>query len=362
MSYCINPWCLRPNDPNNIHTNVCVQCGSPLLWHNRYRVTRVLSNNSGFAVIYEISDGQTTQSLKVLKPRHSSNLKAVELFKQEALVLSQLDYPGIPKVEPGSLFEYYPRDRNEPLHGFIMEKIEGPNLKEWMHQQGDFLIGESQALNWLKQVAEILQVVHQKNYFHRDIKLQNLMLRPNGQLVLIDFGAARKIAELFQSEVGDTGKVIKISSAGYTPPEQAQGYAVPQSDFYALGRTFVYLLTGNQLNNKVGDDSTHELNWREFAADISPQFADFIDRLMAPNPLDRPKNTQEIIETVERLLQRHSGGNPPENGRRIRLGGIQMSLDDSTIAQEGEHTPLIELFRKFFFHFLVQLNCHYGGQ
>ncbi|MDY6786413.1 MAG: serine/threonine-protein kinase [Cyanobacteriota bacterium] len=348
MSYCINPWCLRPNTPDNAHTDICVQCGSQLLLQNRYRVTRVLSNNSGFAVVYEISDGQNIRSLKVLKPQHNCNARAVELFKQEALVLGKLDHPGIPKVEPDSLFEYYPHDKKEPLHAFIMEKIEGINLNEWMQQQGDFLIGEFQALNWLKQVAKILQAVHQKNYFHRDIKLQNLMLRPNGKLALIDFGAARKITELSLPELGATGKTIKISSAGYSPPEQAKGYAIPQSDFYALGRTFAYLLTGNRLNDGAYNASNDQLNWRKLAPDISPQFANFIDRLMSPNPSDRPRNTQEIIETVERLLQHQSGGNPPQNWRRIRSGDSQMSLDDPTIGQEYDSAPLVEELAQFF--------------
>ncbi|MDY7015452.1 MAG: serine/threonine-protein kinase [Cyanobacteriota bacterium] len=342
MSYCINPWCLRPNDPNNTQTDLCARCGSQLRLQNRYRVTRVLSESSGFAVIYEISDGQILQTLKVLKPKHNGNLRAVELFKQEARVLSQLDHPGIPKVEPNSLFEYYPRDKSEPLHCFVMEKIEGLNLKEWMNQQGNLLIGESRALNWLKQVAEILQVVHQQNYFHRDIKLQNLMLRPNGQLVLIDFGTVRSMAELPFPEVGSSGRVTKISSAGYTPPEQEKGYAVPQSDFYALGRTFVYLLTGKSLYNRVENSPIDEFQWRELAADISPQFADFIDCLMAPEPRDRPQDAREIIETVERL-QQQSRGNPPDNGRRIRLGDVEMSPDSPTdVTQDCDRASLIE--------------------
>lgn len=341
MSYCINPRCLKPNDPSNVRNRVCRHCGSQLLLRDRYRVRRVLSDNSGFAIVYEISDGKNPKILKVLKPKHNANFRAVELFKQEALILSQLDHPGIPKVEPNSYFSYPPRDGGEPIHCFIMEKIEGPNLKEWMHQQGELLISEQQALNWLKQLAEILQVVHQKNYFHRDIKLQNIMLRPNGQLVLIDFGAAREMTYTYLAQMGNSGKITKISSAGYTPPEQEKGHAIPQSDFYALGRTFVYLLTGKQLTDgdELYNPLTDELDWRKYAADISTEFADFIDRLMAPKAVDRPKDTREIIEIVNQLLRRNKNKNPPQNGRRIPITEIQASPDSPTVTQEIDRAP-----------------------
>jgi WD40 repeat protein len=342
MSYCINPQCLQPNDPANVHNRICRHCGSQLLLQNRYRVTSVLSDCSGFAIVYEVLDGETFKILKALKPKHNDNPRAVELFQQEALVLAQLDLEGIPKVEPNSYFQYFPRDSSEPIHCFIMEKIDGPNLKEWMNQQGELLISEQQALNWLKQLVEILHVVHQKNYFHRDIKLQNIMLRPDGKLVLIDFGAAREMTYTYLAHIGSAGKVTKISSAGYTPPEQEKGHAVPQSDFFALGRTFAYLLTGKQLtDNNLYDPLTDEFNWREYAPDISSEFADFIDRLMAPKAVDRPKDTQEIIETINQLLNGRKNDNPPENGRRIPVTKIQLSPDSPTIPQTTDRASFL---------------------
>ena len=70
------------------------------------------------------------------------------------------------------------------------------------------------------------------------------MCKPNGQLVLIDFGTAREVSATYFAKVGQGQNVTGIVSPGYTPPEQTNGKAVPQSDFFALGRTFVYLLTG----------------------------------------------------------------------------------------------------------------------
>ena len=87
-------------------------------------------------------------------------------------------------------------------------------------------ISEKEALNWLKQIVEILALVHAQQYFHRDIKPQNIMLRPSGQLVLIDFGAVRQITTTILAGNSHT----RIISQGYSPPEQQNGYSVQQDD------------------------------------------------------------------------------------------------------------------------------------
>ncbi len=303
MSYCINPGCPQPNDPGNTNNRICRNCGSDLLLQERYQVMRLLSDKSGFGKVYEAYQGATPKILKVLKQKHNENPRVVELFQQEAAVLSQLNHPGIPKVKPDGYFQFSPRNGSEPVHCIIMEKIDGLDLKQWMKQQGNHPISEKQALNWLKQLAEILHLVHQKNYFHRDIKPANIMLRSNGQLVLIDFGTARELTYTYLAEVGGAvGNVTKISSAGYTPPEQEKGHAVPQSDFYALGRTFVYLLTGKQATDQtIYDPLTDTFNWRNHAPHISTQLASFIDKLMAPTAATRHKNTQEILEDLAKI-------------------------------------------------------------
>jgi serine/threonine protein kinase len=304
MSYCINPKCPQPNDSTNINNRICRNCGSELLLQGRYQVMRLLSDNSGFGKVYEAYKGATPKILKVLKQKHNTSARVIELFQQEAAVLSQLNHPGIPKVEPDGYFQFFPRNCDEPVHCIIMEKIDGLNLTQWMKQQGNHPISEKQALNWLKQLAEILDLVHQKNYFHRDIKPENIMLRSNGQLVLIDFGTARELTYTYLAEVGGAGSVTKISSAGYTPPEQEKGHAVPQSDFYALGRTFVYLLTGKQATDKtIYEPLTDQCNWRNYAPHISLKLANFIDKLMAPTAAARHKNTQEILEELTKVSQ-----------------------------------------------------------
>ena len=329
MSYCINPRCPQPNDPANVNNRICRNCGSDLLLQGRYQVMRLLSDSSGFGKVYEAYNGAIPKILKVLKPKHNDNPRVIELFQQEAIVLSQLHHPGIPKVDPDGYFQFFPKNSTEPIHCIIMEKIDGLNLREWMYQQGNNPISEKQAINWLKQLTDILHLVHQKNYFHRDIKPANIMLRSNGQLVLIDFGTARELTYTYLADVGGAGSVTKISSTGYTPPEQEKGHAVPQSDFYALGRTFVYLLTGKQATDSaIYEPLTDTCHWRKLALHISEPLANLIDKLMAPTAAKRHKNTQEILDELATIS--HSSQEVPQP----HLG---TKIDNNTFVQLPEN-------------------------
>jgi serine/threonine protein kinase len=296
MPYCINPRCPNPLDPENVNNSTCRNCGSEILLQGRYAVVEKLGKG-GFGTTFEVDDKGTRKVLKVLT---DDNSKAIELFQQEAQVLSQLQSPGIPKVDPDGYFTVLPNNSSAPLHCLVMEKIEGVDLEKWMKSRHCQPISQTQAFDWLKQLVDILSVIHNQQYFHRDIKPQNIMLQPNGQLVLIDFGAVRQVTTTILDGVCHT----RIVSKGYSPPEQQNGYSVQQSDFFALGRTFVFLLTGKEPQNlAIYDPLTNQLNWRSYALQISPLFADLIDYLMAPVASQRPENTQVIWQWLEKIKQ-----------------------------------------------------------
>lgn len=310
MSLCINPSCRQPNHPDNGGSSICVDCGSALVLQGRYRVMRLISSDSGFGRVYEAYERNVPKILKVLKEGYNANHKVVELFRREAQVLSQLNHPGVPRVETEGYFLYYPADGGEPSHCLVMEKIEGPNLRQWMVQQGNHPISEKQAMLWLTQLTDVLDLVHQHNYFHRDIKPENIMLRPSGQLVLVDFGAAREMTQTYMANLGDSG-ITTVSSAGYTPPEQEQGQAVPQSDFYALGRTLIYLMTAKLPNDPaIYNSRTNAFAWRAVAPQISAPLADLIDDLIAPAAANRPQNTAAILERLAQVRSRQVSGLP----------------------------------------------------
>ncbi len=301
MSLCINSNCPKPQNPDD--TIFCQACSSEVLLQQRYRVQCQLGRG-GFGVTYEINEVRTNQA-KVLKVLINNEPKAVELFKQEADVLSQLHHSGIPHVELDAYFEYYPYNSQNPIHCLVMEKVVGEDLEKYMQKRGLRPINQTTAIEWLKDLIIILEQVHNKKFFHRDIKPSNIMLRSEkAELVLIDFGTVRKVTStVFKQQGGVTG----IISAGYTPSEQINNNAVPQSDFFALGRTFVYLLTGKEPLDPIMYDSYNEtLNWRNHAPQISSMLADLLDDMMQRLYKDRPQNSHEILQriaAIEKALQ-----------------------------------------------------------
>lgn len=312
MSLCINPVCPQPNHPDNGGRDACAACGSALVLQGRYRAMRLISSDSGFGRVYEAYERNIPKILKVLKEGYNANAKVVELFRREAQVLSQLNHPGVPQVETEGYFLYYPADITKPSHCLVMEKIEGPNLKQWMVQQGNHPISEKQAMLWMTQLTDVLDLVHGHNYFHRDIKPENIMLRPSGQLVLVDFGAAREMTQTYMAHLGNSG-ITTVSSAGYTPPEQEQGQAVPQSDFYALGRTMIYLMTAKLPNDSaIYNSRTNAFLWRSLALQISAPLADLVDDLIAPAAANRPQSTAVILDRLAQVRSRQISGLPPQ--------------------------------------------------
>ncbi|MBW4492274.1 MAG: protein kinase [Oscillatoria princeps RMCB-10] len=265
---------------------------------NRYRVIRRLGEG-GCGATFEVDDAGTLKVLKVLLldnfDEQETKEKAIALFQQEARVLSRLAHAGIPKVEPDAYFTWAEAAAGTQ-HCLVMEKIEGHSLREWLQENPP--ISQERAISWLKQLAEILREVHQQEYFHRDIKPANIMLKPDGQLVLIDFGAVRQVTGTYLAKMGVGREGTQILSPGYTPVEQYEARAVPQSDFFALGRTFVHLLTGSHPLD-FPKNERQELLWREGAPAVRSQLADLIDDMMALLPGNRPQNAKIILQRLD---------------------------------------------------------------
>ncbi|MDJ0549502.1 MAG: serine/threonine-protein kinase, partial [Microcystis sp. M49637_WE12] len=297
--YCINPDCSQPDHPsnNNSNTRYCQSCGSELLLNGKYRVSRLLSDTTGFGIVYEAFEGFTAKILKVLQEKWNNEPKAVELFKREydvLLELSRQNVTGVPRAD--TYFQYSTRE-GKILHCLVMEKVEGINLEQWLKQYDK--LSQKRAFKWLREITLILDKIHQQNWLHRDIKPPNIMLRNSGELVLIDFGTAREETQTYHQKVKGQ-QVTGITSAGYTPNEQQHGQAVIQSDFHALGRTFVHLLTGKH-PLEIYDAVNDVLAWREETENIHPLLLDFIDELMGRLPKNRPANTRVILQRLDEI-------------------------------------------------------------
>ncbi|MCL1466078.1 CHASE2 domain-containing protein [Argonema galeatum] len=296
MSYCLNPKCPNPSEPKNSNQLFCSNCGWELILQQRYRVIQPLGKG-GCGEVFEVDDKGTPKVLKRLSQKSS---KFIALFQQEARVLTRLRHPGIPKVEKDGYFQYQPEGSRNPIHCLVMEKIEGLNLEQWLEFRENKPIGEEDAIVWLLQLIDILEKLHQSQYFHRDIKPSNIMLKPDGQLVLIDFGTVREITDTYLAKIGTNRELTSVQTFGYTPSEQINGKPLPQSDFFALGRTFVHLLTGKELD-EFEEDKESKILWRDSATHISKPLTDLIDWLMEPSARKRPPNAEVIRQCLKKL-------------------------------------------------------------
>ncbi|MEQ8463157.1 MAG: serine/threonine-protein kinase [Coleofasciculus sp. E1-EBD-02] len=286
--YCINPDCPRPY-PQSGDFKFCSSCGSMLRLHNRYVPLQRLGLG-GFAAIYAVWD-QQDQTEKVLKLLVETSPKALQLFEQEAAVLQRLNHPGVPKVESDAYFTVRLRSCQQGvLPCLVMEKINGQTLEAILNRypQG---CPEMLIMNWLYQAADILQELHDLGIIHRDIKPSNLMVREEtGQLVAIDFGGAKQIGAI---AMGTENRSTRLISPGYSPPEQIAGDVVgPRADFYALGRTMIQLLTGQDLAD-LQDPATGEFHWRD-RTQVRRGLANLLDSMIRLDPQQRPTKAAEI--------------------------------------------------------------------
>ncbi|MCM0590748.1 MAG: serine/threonine-protein kinase [Gloeotrichia echinulata IR180] len=327
--HCINPDCQRPY-PQPWGNKFCNSCGAPLHLLNRYVPLQPLGSG-GFAQIYTVWD-EKIQTEKVLKVLVENSPKALELFTQEAGVLSSLINPGVPRVDVDGYFQLNlsnPKSRQLPC--LVMEKINGETLEEILNKypQG---CPEDLVLNWCNQVVQILKELHKRQIIHRDIKPSNLMLRTTpsvgvtggNRLVLIDFGGAKQ----FDAKLAPQSSSTRLFSSGYSPPEQIIGRNVgPGADFYALGRTMIELLTG-KYPPQLEDPQTGTLRWRQRVS-VNPKFADLLDEMVQEDVRSRPANASIIHKRLAKISPGSSQQGllvPIQDAVRQGLANIQQAL------------------------------------
>lgn len=164
------------------------------------------------------------------------------------------------------------------------------NLEDWVNNNA--CITQERAVNWLRQLVEQLETIHQNNQIYVEVYPVNIQCADDGSnLSLIPLGT--------EVNIGEPNPGI-IYAEGYTAPEIENGTnASPRWDFFALGRTFVYLLTGRCPTRFQIDSQTNELNWHSQAPQVEQKLADLIDDLMASSAQNRPEDTQEILQRLE---------------------------------------------------------------
>jgi phosphate transport system substrate-binding protein len=291
MSLCINPQCPSPENSDEIL--FCRGCGSGLLLGNKYRATKLMSEKGGFGSTYEVVEQWVPKILKILP---GDNPTAISLCDREFRFLHETtgtNLIGVPHLE--NLFTYKPNGYPQVFHCLAIERINGMNLAAYL-QIIKSSIDQQTAIDWLDQLTKILNRLHDRQIFHRDIKPSNIIIQPNGQLALIDFGIFK---EIFHNPTGGSNAL----SPGYSAPlQQSSALSPVYVDFFALGRTFVYLLTQKEPIDLYNSDRDI-LAWRNLTKNISPKFLDEIDLLMQP---EKYSQRQNVTETNVRQISRSS--------------------------------------------------------
>jgi predicted Ser/Thr protein kinase len=227
----------------------------------------------GFSAVYlaedtaigEVVVKELATPMNLVDKAHS---KAVELFEREAQLLSKLKHPRIVGV-----LDHFVEDSR---HYIVLERIDGKNLRQLVMQKG--ALKENEVIILGRQMAQILCYLHglEPPLIHRDLTPDNLVLRKDKGLVVVDFGAAN---EFLGSATGTL-----VGKQFYMPPEQIKGKTQPASDIFAMGCTLHFLLTGHdpkalttssprRLNNHVSTD-LDELVTQMTALDLSERQID----------------------------------------------------------------------------------------
>ncbi|MEG4347698.1 serine/threonine-protein kinase [Microcoleus sp. A003_D6] len=299
MSYCLNPACQNPQNADR--TLFCLNCGTKLLLRERYRAIKPLGRGGfgrTFLAVDQDKPSKPRCAIKQFFPLSqgtSSSEKAAELFNREAVRLDELGkHPQIPE-----LLAHFQQERYQYL---VQEFIEGENLQQELARNGPF--SESQILSLLKDLLPVLQFVHDRSVIHRDIKPPNIIRRISqtplfytypaltGELVLVDFGAAKVVEGL-----RETGTVI--GSPEFVAPEQIRGQAVYASDLYSLGVTCLYLLT------QISPFDLFDINqdvwvWRDFLkVQIDRKLSRILDKMIEPSLSRRYKSVADVLQDLQ---------------------------------------------------------------
>jgi hypothetical protein len=215
-----------------------------------------------------------TVAVKILLPALLEEPGFAERFRGEARTMASINHPGVVDV--------YDYGSDDAVAYLIMEYVEGDALSRTLSRVGRLTPARTMAL--MAQAADALQAAHEKGIVHRDVKPGNLLVRPNGTLVLTDFGIARSA---LVGQLTVAGSVL--GTASYISPEQAAGaVATPASDVYALGVVAYQCLAGRR---PFEGDNPLELAMKHvrdapppLPRDIPPAVCAIVERAMAKDP------------------------------------------------------------------------------
>lgn len=276
---------------------------------NRYRVASLLAEG-GMSSIYRIWDTRLHVPFALKEMMAQSNLDSYTLaqlcqqFQQEAHTLARLDHPNLVGVT-----DFFKERGNAYL---VMRFVEGENLAERIERQR--ALPEKQVVAWARQLLDALAYCHGTGVIHRDVKPHNVIIRPDEQVVLVDFG----LVKLWNPRDPRTKIIIQgMGTPEYAPPEQYDmdnGYTDARSDIYGLGATLYHALTGlapSSATQRIANRKSFRQP-RALSKNISPTIEAVVLRAMNLAMKDRFSTAQEMaaalnggsVSSVNRALPR----------------------------------------------------------
>ncbi len=263
----------------------------------RYEVQEIIGVG-GMSVVYKAYDNVDDRivAIKVLKEEFLNNEEFKRRFKNESKAIALLSHPNIVRV--------FDVNFGEKLQYIVMEYIDGITLKEYINKQG--AITWNDALFFMTQILRAVQHAHDKGIVHRDIKPQNIILLPNGNIKVTDFGIAR-----FSRSETRTLTESAIGSVHYISPEQAKGeFTDEKADIYSLGVVLYEMLAGSVPFEAESAVSVALMQLQADAkrltdinSDIPLGLEQICVHAMQKNPIDRYQTATEMLLDIEEIIK-----------------------------------------------------------
>jgi serine/threonine protein kinase len=270
--------------------------------HPKFRVLRELGRG-GMGVIY-LAEHRVLEkpvALKVIHPAVLDHPDALARFLGEAKAAGKLDHPNIARALDA--------DRVGDVHFMVLELVEGVSLAHVLERKG--LLPVAHACHYVRQAALGLQHAFEQGMVHRDIKPQNLMLTPKGQVKVLDFGLARLRSAGAQS-TRLTQFDAFMGTPEYVAPEQASDArsADTRADVYSLGCTLYALLTGRppfQAESIIKLVLAHMEQvprpLHEVRPDVPAELSAVVGKMLAKAPADRYQRPVEVAQALAPFIR-----------------------------------------------------------
>lgn len=257
---------------------------------DRYELLERIGDG-GMASVYRAHDQLLDRyvAVKILHPQFANDEEFIIRFKKEAQGAAKLSHINIVNI--------YDVGEWQEKHFIVMEYVEGETLKNKIQTEGKLSIRDT--LNISVQIGAALEHAHAHNLIHCDIKPHNILLKPNGQVKVADFGIARAASSSTMTYSGNV-----VGSVHYISPEQAQGNAItPKSDIYSLGVVIYEMLTGQvpfKGENVVSIALKHlqemPVPIHELRPDVPPVVEAIVLKAMEKDPQKRFTSSQFIAD------------------------------------------------------------------